>query len=121
MVDDVRQLRDGEGMADRRQRWHGWIDPALPLRPVTLGAGELVERMSSGGDLRGNGRIRRRGGCCPGRRNRERLRTLAVMTSRVRNEADRDRERDPRTDDGWQNPNLALRPLIFGHALIFYF
>ena len=116
-----RELRDREALADRRQRGHGRVDPALALHPVALDArrtGRTCARLRrrratpAGTDDRG------RAG--PAACDRDRLRLLAVVAGRVRDDADGDRERDAGADHRGQEPGLAPGALLIRHSRILH-
>ena len=50
MIDDVRELRDREGLLDGVERRDGRIDASLAANPVALDARELDERVRAGRD-----------------------------------------------------------------------
>jgi hypothetical protein len=121
VVDDVRELRDREALADRRQSGDGRVDAAASLRAVALDAPELDERVRAGGDGGRDLRLpddRRR--ARPGDLRRDGRRLLAVVACRVGDGADCDRERYPRADHGRQDPGLAPRAPVVRHTRILH-
>ena len=85
------------------------------LRVGQLKARELDERVRAGGDLRGRLRIRHRSRARTCRLRRKRLRPLAVVTRRVGDDADGDRDRDSGGDDRRQDAHLAPGALLVRH------